>query len=117
MNGKNGVDIERVNNIGVVPKPKELENADKLVNPSGYISTRGIMAAKGIARKVQKQQELEEQKRRKMKKREKKKKRKLAKRQRKRSLNGSQEGDGEDGYGADYGEIEREESNEPVRKE
>ena len=105
---------EKVNNIGVIPKPKELENADKLVNPSGYISTRGIMAAKGIARKVQKQQELEQKKSRKMKKREKKKKKKLAKREarKKRDLNMNQDDD--DGYGADEGE--REESNEPAKK-
>merc|ERR1712173_301795 len=46
--------------IGVMPKPKEMDDKDKLVNPSGYISTRGIMASKGIARKLQKQRELEE---------------------------------------------------------
>ena len=101
----NGDKKKQINNIGVVPKPKEMENEDKLVNPSGYISTRGIMAAKGIARKVQKQQELEEKRRRKAKKRAKKKKKKLRKRELRQ--------DDDDGYG---GEVEREESNEPLRK-
>eukprot|EP01083_Nonionella_stella_P098402 276681_1 len=67
--------------IGVVPKPKEMEDADKLVNPSGYISTRGIMAAKGIARKMQKEQ-MEKDKISKIKKRAKRKKKKLQKRMR-----------------------------------
>merc|ERR1712228_1112726 len=61
--------------VGVVPKPKEMDNRDKLVNPSGYISTRGIMASKGIARKQQKQRELEEL--RKLKKREKRRQKKM----------------------------------------
>merc|ERR1712228_393120 len=72
--------------VGVVPKPKEMDNRDKLVNPSGYISTRGIMASKGIARKQQKQRELEEL--RKLKKREKRRQKKMKKKRMRQNGNG-----------------------------
>merc|ERR1712228_1022736 len=83
--------------VGVVPKPKEMDNRDKLVNPSGYISTRGIMASKGIARKQQKQRELEEL--RKLKKREKRRQKKMKKRM-KKNENKRQRENG-DGYNAE----------------
>ena len=69
--------LDKMGQIGVIPKPKELENADKLVNPSGYISTRGIMAAKGLARKAQKQYQLQELQDKIKRAKKKKKKRKL----------------------------------------
>eukprot|EP00485_Elphidium_margaritaceum_P006665 CAMPEP_0202690598 /NCGR_PEP_ID=MMETSP1385-20130828/5541_1 /ASSEMBLY_ACC=CAM_ASM_000861 /TAXON_ID=933848 /ORGANISM="Elphidium margaritaceum" /LENGTH=661 /DNA_ID=CAMNT_0049345873 /DNA_START=19 /DNA_END=2004 /DNA_ORIENTATION=+ len=86
--------------FGVMPKPKEMIDTDKMVNPSGYISTRGIMAAKGLARKAQKEQELQE-KLKKAKKRAKKKKNQNKKRER-----GMDEG-----YNA-----EKEDSSEPAHK-
>merc|ERR1712050_204563 len=102
---------QRVSTIGVSMKPKEMEDADKLVNPSGYISTRGIMAAKGIARKNQKQQELEREKARKMRKRAKKKKKKM-----KRKQHGKRTLDEMDGNEADREDLEHLDGEPPPKK-
>jgi len=108
-NKSNGNGMNAVSQIGVVPKPKEMDNRDKLVNPSGYISTRGIMASKGIPRKNQRQRELEEM--RKLKKREKRKQKKLKKRM-KKNENKRQRENG-DGYNA---EIEGDDDKPPQKK-
>lgn len=116
-NGQNGKGVQdekgrlpKMSTIGVSMKPKEMEDADKLVNPSGYISTRGIMAAKGIARKNQKQQELERERARRLKKRARKKKKKMKKKQLgKRTI------DEMDGNEADREELD-EQSEEPPHK-
>jgi len=68
-----------VESFGVVPRPKEMDDHTKLVNPSGYISTRGIMASKGIARKLQKQKELSILMKKRAKKKKKRKKKKSKK--------------------------------------
>ena len=37
---------------GVTMKPKELKNDDKLINPSGYVSTKGILANNILRKKM-----------------------------------------------------------------
>jgi len=56
---------QRVNKsiITAASKPKDNESKEKLINPSGYISTKGILAAKGIARKQALEKKAKQEKR------------------------------------------------------